>query len=356
VSQNTPTEAAPWKEIQVKGPHSQRRFLRQLATIQQTLQLASALPERLNVDSLSAQIFYRKNGRTPMFVLQGLSRIYENLELDDKLFERLRLESKIVEDAFGAVDFWWVTANKAAAWSLPSVAQAASMKHLEACGRAWAWLESRDWVTHRYQEEEEFELTANAFARKLKKVDWLSPKKENRELLHWLIEELTETQDKLQALDMNHLEHGIHEARRQIRWFSIYAGALEGGVVLDTDVKAPDNWGAYLSKEIVENPFNRLAAPEEDDRPIRIPAPLFYALSYTIDKLGAIKDRAQWTETMQHLIKATGETPSKPLSELMGDVYIDLSEACRLGAEIVSQVLERDKLLPRLIEALESQQ
>jgi hypothetical protein len=358
MSQNT--ESTTWREIQVKGPHAQRRFLQQLNAVQQALQKASALQEKLSPETLPAQIFYRQNGRTPMFLLQGLSRVYENLELDDKLFPRLKLESKIIEDAFGAIDFWCVVAKKANLWSLPNLAQAASMKHFEACGRAWSWLEARDWVNHRYQEqdeeEEEFELTANLFARKLKKVDWLSPKKEHRELTHWLIEELTETQEKIAALDLSHIEHGLHEARRQVRWFSIYSSALTGGIVLDRDAKAPENWDTYLTKEIVENPFNKLAEPEEDDRPISIPAPLFYALSYVIDRLGAIKDRAQWTETMHHLIKTTGEHPEKSLQELMGDVYLEPQDATKLTTEIVTQVFERDRLLPRLIEALEAQQ
>ncbi len=55
---------------------------------------------------------------------------------------------------------------------------------------------------------------------------------------------------------------------------------------------------------------------------------------------------------MRHLLAETGETPDKPLHELMGDFHLEPAEAARLGAEIVAQVFERDRLLPRLIEGL----
>lgn len=353
-TETTTNSSTLGKEIQNKGPRAQRRFLRQLGLIQQILQTASAPQSGFGPESFPAHIFYKKNGRTPMFILQGLGRVYENLDLDDKLFERLKLESKIIEDAVGAVDFWWVTANKARSWSLPGAAQIASERHLEACGRAWAWIEAQHWTTHRYQEEEH-ELTANYFARKLKKVDWPSPKKETAILLDWTIEELESVHEKISVLDMNHIEEGIHEARRQIRWFSIYASALEGSFILNKDARPPENWETYLQKDIVENPFNKLPPTEPDDRPIEIPAHLFYALSYAIDRLGVIKDRAQWTDTMKQLVQASGERPEKPLSELMAGVYLEHEEAAKMGIEVVKQVLERDKLLPRMIEALKDQ-
>jgi hypothetical protein len=130
---------------------------------------------------------------------------------------------------------------------------------------------------------------------------------------------------------------------------------MEGAVVLDTAAAAPEGWERYLTKDIVDNPYNRLSAPEPKDKPIAVPAPLFYALSFAIDRLGAVKDRAQWTETMQHLVKESGEAPERPLSEVMGEAHLEAAEASRLGAELVAQIFERDRLLPRIIEALEGQ-
>jgi hypothetical protein len=347
-SHDEPSSPVP-EEIPVKGPHAQRRFLQQLAAVQRVLRSSST------AGVLPAQAFYKGNGRTPMFVLQGLSRVYENLGADKKLFAAVKLEAKVIEDAFGAVDFWWVVAGKARDWSLPAgVVRAAQDRHLTACGRAWTWLEARGWLAHRYQEKGA-ELTARTLARKLKKVEWRSPRKESRALLKWLIAELSSVHAKVQKLDMSDIEGGLHEARRAVRWFSIYASAMEGAIVLDSEAAAPQGWERYLTKEIVESPFNRLPAAEPEDEPVSLPAPLFYALSYAIDRLGAVKDRAQWTETMQHLLHETGEKTDKPLSELMGEIHLETADAARLGGEIVAQVFEQDRLLPRLIDALEAQ-
>jgi hypothetical protein len=356
VTQNTQEQPSSpnSKEIQVKGPHAQRRFLKPLAALQRALSTAGAPTDRAGPDSLPAEIFYKANGRTPMFMLQGLARVYEDLDIQNGLFSAIKLETKIIEDAFGALDFWRVAASRAGSWALPeAVVRTATTRYIEACGRAWAWLEARHWVAHRYQEED-LTLTASALAKKLRRVEWLSPRKESRALLRWFLRALRSTQEKLTKLDMSHIEHGLHEARRQIRWFSIYANALEGGVVLEP-APAPAGWEKYLQKEIVESPFNRLSPAEPEDAPIRIPAPLFYALSYAIDRLGVVKDRVQWTETMKHLLRATGEKTEKSLQELLGETYLEPQDAVKLAAGIVAEVFERDRLLPRLIEALEAQ-
>ena len=119
----------------LKGPHARRRFTQFFARVDAILRDASAIVH----DDLPGQVVFQCNGRTPVFMLEALGRVYGKLDLDAKLFDRIRLETKIVEDALGAVDFWAVLRKKAAGWSLPAgVKQLCDQWYFDACGRAWA--------------------------------------------------------------------------------------------------------------------------------------------------------------------------------------------------------------------------
>lgn len=335
-------------EVAPKGPHARRRFARHLNAIGQLLSDATASSSH----AFPGQTFFQNNGRNPMFMLEALGRVYEELLDESKLFARIRLESKIVEDALGQVDFWNATSRHCQAWQLPAgVQELARERYVEACGRTWAWIESQDWVASRYHAEAE--LLSPRFTRKLKKVDWKSPNKEAKALKKWLTKELHSIQAKVLELDLRQIEEGVHKARREVRWVSIYFRALEGAFVLDRDAAPPENWECYLSKEIVGNPYNTLPEPEPGDVPISVPAPLLYALSYAIDRLGVIKDRAQWTETVRHLVELSGEKASLP--KLMGENYLEDAEASKQAAEVIEQVFVKDEMLLKLAEAINEQ-
>lgn len=330
----------------LKGPHARRRFTQHLVKVQQLLNDAAG-------NLHPAEMFFQKNARTPMFMLQALGRVYKHLELHDTLFERIRQETKIVEDALGAMDFWNVVTKKCQEWRLPAgIVQLARDHYLESSGRTWAWIESQDWLTCRYHPDAE--VLPERFPRKLKKIDWHSPKKEARLLSRWLTEELHDLHENVQHFDLNHIERGLHEARRAVRWVSIYFTAVEGAFVLDGDARVPEKWERYLTKEIVENPFNRLPVPEADDVPIRVPAPLLYALSYAIDRLGVLKDRAQWTETVEGLLVRSGEKLPQPLPAYMKENYLEHGKATRQGQDLIEQVFVKDEVLLRLAEGIKS--
>lgn len=331
-------------QLPVKGSHARRRFTLQLARWQTLLDEAAATAS----DALPGQALHLSKARTPSFMLEALGRVYEKLDIDDSLFERIRTESKIVEDTLGAIDFFDSMVKRSKDWSMPAgVVHLAEQRYYEACGKAWAWIEAREWVPSRYHETDS--VLASRMARKLKKVDWHAPQREAKLLRKWLRKEIPTIAQKIQALDLHQIEAGLHKARREVRWISIYFTALDGAFVLDKDAKSPAHWDRYLTKEIVENPFNQLPVPETGDAPLPVPAPLLYALSYLIDRLGVIKDRAQWTETLQHFLHLSGEKASLP--ELMGEHYLEPNDATQQGRAVIDQVLVKDKLLERLVDA-----
>jgi hypothetical protein len=329
----------------LKGPHARRRFTQFLAKLEPLLLDAVATKH----DAFPGETLYQTNVRTPMFMLQSLGRVYEHFGLNDKLFAQIRLECKIIEDALGLVDYWSVVLKKGQRWSLPPGVMKLAQEHYhEACGRAWAWVESQDWVACRYHADAE--LLSDRFRRKLKAVEWLSPQKEAKVLRKWLRGELQSAHEKVLELDLTQIEDGLHKARREIRWASIYFTAMEGAFVLDREAAPPPNWDRYLTRSIIESPFNQWTAPEAGDVPLQVPAPLQYALSYAIEQLGIIKDNAQWTETVEHLLHLTGEKATT--RELLGASYLTAAEATTQGRVVVEEVLVKDQVLLKLAEGV----
>lgn len=344
------------------------RFLAQLDAFRRALDTAQNPPSGdaeaalHGPGALLGHRLYTANGRTPVFMLQGLARVHRKLDFGaetppTEVFDRVRLEAKIVEDVLGKVDFWWVLAGKAKAYKLPAAVVAwASQQHVEACGETLTWLRAREWMPHRYLDLADplaFEPRADRLARRLRKLRWPTPKKLSVALRELLIDELREADDTLEALDLGDLEHGLHEARRQIRWFSVYASAMAGAVALDPAAEAPAGWERYLTPAIVESPYNKLPVPTSDDRPIVIPAYLFYALSYLIDALGRVKDRAQVTEAFAAGLAATGAGKGRSAESYLGDDALTPEAAGDAATELMEQVLGEDALLTRLADALE---
>jgi hypothetical protein len=344
-------------------PSSLSRFLGPLDAFRDSLRKATAREADHGPDALFGHALYTAGGRTPVFMLQGLARVFRKLDLDDlnaadaELFDRLRLETKIVEDVLGQIDYWWVVGQKAAAYKLPRPVVAwAAQRHVEACGAAVTWLSAREWTPHRYlAEPESFEPRADRFERRLRKVDWPGAKRLRSAWAAFFAETLADVESAVDALDLTKLEEGLHEARRQVRWISVYAAALGGQLVLDADTPAPPGWETYLAPEIVGNPFNRLPEPGPGDRPLHMPAPLFYALSYLIDRLGRLKDQAQWTHTLATALEDTGSAKGRSIESFLGEAAMTPEAAAAGAATLVSDVLRRDRLLARMAEVVEAQ-
>lgn len=350
----TVIEGLPFDPTSPTLPRGLRRFGAQLDRARAALG-TSVAPEAHGVDALRAQALYRANLRTPLFMLEGLSRLALGTGGDPDVFEPLQRDVKVIEDTLGEVDYWWVVADKARGWNLP----AEFLRHVEeqhrvACGRVMGWLEARAWVDHRYLPQEgEVRLRVNRIGRDLVDTRWLSDRKERRALAEFLHGRALSTERAARSLDMADIEHGLHELRRRLRWLSIYATALDGSVQLDQAAKAPKGWAKYMTPAVVNNPFNALPKGDPAVVPVTIPAPLFYALSWLIAELGALKDRAQWTEAVTHGLAASGLT-GKP-KQWMGDIALEDRDAGKLASALVAKTLIEDKLMVRLAEALEAQ-
>jgi hypothetical protein len=332
-------------------PWGLRRFGRQLAALQQRLE-QSELPDASG--ATRGQRLHALGGRAPLFMLEGLSRVALGTGGEATVFGPLLGEVKVLEDGLGEVDAWWATLRAFEQHRLPApLASWAALRHAHACGKLEGALEAGAWVEHRHLPEGTRALQVHALGRLLAEAEWPGPRKARRKLVAFLSKKLRRVHEAALQLDLGDLEHGLHELRRKVRWFSIYAACLDGAVGLDTAAAAPRGWDRYLAPEVVGNRFNQLPAAPEGVEPVLLPAPLFYALSWLIAELGAVKDRAQLTESVEAGLRATGQAGTG--RKLLGSAALPQAEAATLARRMVQQALVKDRLLLRLADAVEAQ-
>ena len=60
--------------------------------------------------------------------------------------------------------------------------------------------------------------------------DWIKEEKETKKLTKFFRDEASSLHEKIVSgeIDLNHIEDGIHELRRKLRWLGIYSSALLG--------------------------------------------------------------------------------------------------------------------------------
>ncbi|MFH1811124.1 MAG: hypothetical protein ABIJ09_20455 [Pseudomonadota bacterium] len=103
------------------------------------------------------------------------------------------------------------------------------------------------------------------------------------------------------GLDMNELQEGLHELRRQLRWVPIYGMALKGAVVLDDTLLPEPRYAALRDDPVASSPFAALPTSAQDKHPLRLSRTVFLRSTQLIDELGTIKDQG---ESIEGLAKA----------------------------------------------------
>jgi len=268
----------------------------------------AALSEEINAQNTSAEKLLTqmiaKDLRLVVFYLEGILKLYRKRY---PAIEENFADVKALEDQLGAFS----AAKGFLALSIKHKAPAAVVAHLEEhlqkCQVQALGLVQDQWMP-----------TSDGNVPALKKLvaclsalDFDKYKKDKKVLQAEITRRLKKFEEN--ALDMNLLQgdFGIHELRRQLRWFPIYATALDGLFTLNSEKHPIKEYEHLLKSELADSKYSQLPAPLRETRPYELSKSLFVANNGFISELGAIKDRGEEIESLEHALMATTQKSSQ---------------------------------------------
>jgi hypothetical protein len=165
----------------------------------------------------------------------------------------------------------------------------------------------------------------NKMVRKLVAEDWPSYGKDQRHLREAMAEHVDNT--RLATLDLDGLQGGIHELRRQLRWIPLAMLSLGGAVQLsETRNPLPALEPLLRDKEAL-SPFARMPEASRERDTIEVSKSLYLANSKLIATLGAIKDRGETVEYLAQSCVEAGLAGNMHAAEIMARKVLGNTDA-----------------------------
>jgi len=320
----------------------EKRFDKQFKTLESLLKTAAKAKD-------PGLYLYQKNFRAPLFQLEALARIYTEINDDPKHFKKLLNQAKKMEDLIGQLDYFAVFVQQyQSRQDLPKAVQKHFVRHyMQTLKKLNRRLEKKGWLSGK---------RIRKFRKVIRKADLKVSSEDNSKLREFYLKEIREINEFTNngRVYFDELEAGVHELRRKLRWLSIYATALNGGVQLAETLPVNQRLKKYLTPEIVQSPYNTLPSVKDKQvQPLLLSRDDFYALSWMIDQLGRLKDRGLDFTGMEDALLEAGQADDRKTAMLSAKRYLKLSEtpvdgifseASRLTAQFF-----KDQVLARLV-------
>jgi hypothetical protein len=325
-------------------PQGQQRFIHFLT-------MAQALLDKAAKQKNPALWLYRNNLRTPLFMLEGLSRLYATMH-NEKKFIKLKEQFKILEDLLGAIDYY---AAFATTFTGNKKIPAPALKYIKAQMNSKLAslndvLDDKGWLGSDNRR-------INKITKKLQDIEWL----ESLADLEGVKTHYSEQTEKITRFvnDINfhfdNMEEDVHELRRKLRWLSIYPQALCGGVQLADGKPKAKHLAKYLTKEILSSPYNVMPAATGNEYVLHFEKNYFMSLSWTIAELGKLKDNGlQIHILIEALQAASGMNEAdayKKAHQLMGTKHPSLPQLLDT-AEEKAKTFFAEKNLDKLVKGI----
>lgn len=229
---------------------------------------------------------YQNNVRTPLFMLEGLAKMYTCLH-NKKKFAKLKEHFKLLEDILGAIDYYDSIAksfekNKKIPAAIVNYLQAQTREKIQSMNEL---LVEKNWLGDKADRIKKIQ-------NKLKEADWLKETDEVKAINDFYGEAIYEIVEftAQSKFHFDNVEADVHELRRKLRWLSIYPQAFRGCIQLSKSKTSPKHLSKYLTPQITSSPYNKM--PETGDLKyfLLLNQNYFYALSWMIAELGNLKD------------------------------------------------------------------
>ena len=255
---------------------------------------------------------YQNNARTPLFMLEGLAKLYAGIH-NKKKFTKIKEHVKLLEDAIGQIDYYDAFAkefvsNKKIPAGIKNYLQAQSREKIQSLNEI---LHENNWLGYDADRIEKIR-------KKLGEADWQDEKEEIKSIHQYYIAAINKILEFINEknFQFTNVEKDLHEFRRMIRWLSIYPQALRGCVQLSkSKIAIPKYLTKYLTKEITGSAYNKMPDAAGMKHFLLFDQNRFYALSWMIAQLGNLKDSGLKVEVIKEALLQTSKTAEKEALE-----------------------------------------
>lgn len=284
--------------------------------------------------------------RTPMFMLEGLSKMYAQFH-DKKEFTKLKDTFKEVEDMLGAVDYYAALVREFSTnENIPNnVIEYLREKTHQKLAQLNSILNDKNWLNGKQ---------LKSMSLLFDKMKWQKEEGEIVELKEFYHEQIQKIQEFMTetTFEFKDMESEVHELRRKLRWLSIYPQGLQGAVQLSDNESIGNNFKKYLSVEIINSPFNILPVSEKNQYFLILEKNNFFALSWMIAELGKIKDKGLKINALKELFQEMNFLKDadayQQAYQILGQEYPTLETLLKQASETAKQFFE-DKVLDNLV-------
>ncbi len=248
--------------------------------------------------------------RTPMFMLEALSKMYANWH-NEKAFTKLNEIFKLMEDTLGGIDYYAAFEKEFATNAqIPDSVKVFLTENKEKQIQILnTILKEKGWLDG---------SRLSKINSKLTELNWLEEAKETALLKAFYKEEIGKIEKFVAKTGFvfDDIEVQVHELRRKLRWLSIYPQALQGAIKLQKADPLSMHLEKYLTPEIVNSPFNKFPISETQTHFLVLEQSHFLALSWMIKELGKIKDNGlRITAIKEALMEKTALKTKAALAE-----------------------------------------
>lgn len=266
------------------------------------LQQLEELLAKASTQKNPALWLYLNNARTPLFMLEGLAKLYAGIH-NKKKFEKIKTHFKLLEDAIGQIDYYdafakELLANKKIPAVITGYLQAQTREKIQSLNEI---LTEKEWLGND-------NTRIKKIRKKLSKADWQDEKEDIKSIQQFYITAINMILAFINEKDFHftNVEDDVHKFRRMLRWLSIYPQALRGCVQLGKPATAtPVFLSKYLTKAITTSPFNVMPDAAALQLFLLLDQDRFYALSWMIAELGSLKDTGLKVEIIKEAILQT---------------------------------------------------
>ena len=275
---------------------------------------------------------YNNDGRTPLFMVEGLAKMYTQIH-NKKKFTKLKEQFKLLEDTLGAIDYYDniakdISTNKKIPATVTSYLQAQTREKIQSLNEI---LVEKEWLSADNSRIKKIQ-------KKLAEADWLKEEDEIKAINEFYGEAIYDITEFVHTdkCSFKNIEADVHELRRKLRWLSIYPHAMQGSIQLSKNKTAPKYLAKYLTKEITNSAYNKMPDAGDATYFLLLEQHYFYALSWMIAELGKIKDKGLHViavkEALQQTTKLAEEAAYKKAYQLLGTKQPTLEQLLKEAA------------------------